>query len=94
MCQVSGRISDREGDFMIGSLRTPGYRAVLEERGYAVVPTGELTFNVYSCVEHITLVAMFEVYPDRVFRLGSIVGGLPDLMTWIEYSTELMEARK
>jgi hypothetical protein len=76
---------------MIGSLRTPGYRTVLEHHGYAVVPTGELTFNVYSCTQHLTLVATFEVYDDHVFRLGTIIDGPPDCLSWIEFSTELME---
>jgi hypothetical protein len=78
---------------MNGSLRTPGYRKVLEHYGYlvSVAPYSE-KFLVVN--DQFVLVATFTTYDDNVFRLGTIVGGTADVLTFVEFAWELAERAK
>jgi hypothetical protein len=78
---------------MNGSLRTPGYRKVLEHYGYTVFNVWHVHFSrVFNT--KFELVAIFTTYDDNVFRLGSIVGGTTDVQTFVEFAYELAEMAK
>jgi hypothetical protein len=78
---------------MNGSLRTPGYRKVLEHYGYTVGEYRPFEFEVRVHTQF-DRVATFTTYYNHVFELGTIVGGTADVQTFVEFAYELAERAK